>query len=212
MAIIEFFYDFSSPYSFLAMTKLPEIAARTGAVLVPKPFVLGAVFKASGNHAPATVAAKAVYVAMDVAAWADTYDVVFTIPESFPINAIKAARMVVALEDRDQAWRLTDRLFRAYWSESQDITDGGVLAKLASELGLNGAALVAQTEQQAVKDKLRAHTDDAISRGAFGAPTIYVGDQMFVGNDRLNFVERAARGEQIYRSDATLPPGARARL
>jgi 2-hydroxychromene-2-carboxylate isomerase len=199
MPTIEFFYDFSSPYSYLAAMKLPEVAHRTGATLRYRPFVLGAVFKAAGNHMPAEIAAKAAYQLKDLQAWANDYGVPFNFPDVFPLNAIKAARMAVALETEADRAKLTERVYKAYWGENKDITDVGVLAQLANEAGFDGAALVARTDQQAVKDALRANTDDAIARGSFGAPTMFVGEQMFIGNDRLVFVERAAKGEQIYR-------------
>lgn len=198
MATIEFFFDFASPYSFLAAMKLPEIAQRTEATLLPKPFVLGAVFKASGNNMPGALPAKAAYMFNDLKAWARDYGVRLQYPESWPVNAIKAARMVVALEDPTQRMQLTDRIYRAYWSDNLDITNADVLAKLASDAGLDGLGLLSQTESQPVKDRLRSYTDDAVARGAYGAPTIFVGDQMFVGNDRLHFVERAAKGERVY--------------
>lgn len=199
MATIELFYDYSSPYSYLAAMKLPEVAQRTGATLEYKPFVLGAVFKAVESHPPATVVAKAAYQLQDLQAWARDYGVPFNFPESFPINAIKAARMTIALIDHADRRRLTERIYRAYWGERQDITESAVLLRLANEAGLDGEALLAATERQEIKDQLRAYTEDAIARGSFGAPTMFVGDQMFIGNDRLPFVERAAQGERIYR-------------
>ena len=199
MATIEFFYDFSSPYSFLAAMKLPEIAQRTGATLEWKPFVLGAVFKTIGSNPPAAIPAKGAYMLQDLKAWADDYGVPFHFPSAFPINAMKAMRMVVALESQADRAKLTDRIYRAYWSENQEITESDVLAKLAAEVGFDGAALLATTEQPSVKNLLRAYTDDAVARGAFGAPAVFVGDQLFTGNDRLHFVERAARGERIYK-------------
>ena len=199
MPTIEFFYDFVSPYSFLAATQLEGLAKRTGAIIEPKPFVLGAVFKAPENRAPATVEPKAAYMLNDLDAWAALYGVPFAMPASFPALTIKAMRMVVAAGAREDAWKLTDRFFRAYYSEALDLRESDVLLKLAAEIGLDGTALLAATESPAVKDQLKAHGDDAVARGAFGAPTFFVGDQMFVGNDRLQFVERAARGERVYK-------------
>ncbi len=199
MPAIEFFYDFTSPYSYLAATQIENVAARAGVSFAPKPFVLGAVFKAVGNQGPASYPAKAAYSLKDVAAWSELYGIPFTFPDAFPINAMKAHRLVLAVADEAAAWKLSLRIYRAYWGEGQDITNVQLLADLATESGLDAPALLARTEQQDIKDRLRANTDSAIERGAFGAPTFFVGDQMFLGNDRLMFVERAARGEQVYR-------------
>lgn len=198
MALIEFFFDFSSPYSYLASTQVERVAKAAGAPFEAKPFVLGAVFKASGNTAPGAIAAKAVYIARDVGAWARTYGVPFSFNDRFPVNAIRAHRMVLAVDDPALRWRVIQRIFRAFWGENADITDAAVLATLLREAGADADAATARHETPEVKDRLRANTDDAIARGAFGAPSFFVGDELFVGNDRLPFVERAAKGERIY--------------
>jgi 2-hydroxychromene-2-carboxylate isomerase len=199
VATIEFFFDFSSPYSYLASTQVETVAERAGATFEAKPFVLGAVFKESGNPVPANVPAKAVHMLNDLGAWAREYRVPFKFNEIFPLNAIKAHRAVLAIDDQFLRWRAIQRIFKAFWVEGADIASPEVLTGLFAELGLDGAAILARTETQPIKDLLRANTDDALRRGAFGAPTFFVNGEMFVGNDRLPFVERAARGERIYR-------------
>lgn len=198
MPTIEFFYDFSSPYSYLASERIREVAARTGAAFAPKPFVLAAVFKATNpgrNFVPAQLA----HLGRDVTAWADHLGIAFAFPSQFPVNAMRAHRLVLGVDDADAAWRLAGRIFRAMWAEGRDITSDEVLAQLAAAEGLDAAALLEKSEQPEIKARLREYTDDAIARGAFGAPTMFVGDQMFFGNDRLHFVERAANGERVYR-------------
>lgn len=196
--LIEFFYDFSSPYSYLAATQLEGLSARTGAPFEHKPFVLGAVFKATGNRMPAEVQAKAQWQLKDLASWAAGYGVPFTFPDSFPIFALHAMRQTIAADEQGLGWELSKAIYRAYWGEGRDITDASLLGELAASVGLDPAALAARSESPEVKDRLRANTDDAIRRGAFGAPTFLVGDQLFIGNDRIPFVERAARGERVY--------------
>jgi len=200
MPTIEFFFDLSSPYSYLAHTQLDAIAARTGASLAAKPMVLAAVFKAAGNARPAEVAAKGLNMMRDVPAWARDYGVPFVWCNAFPFNAIKPERLILAADTlpEPKGWALTKALFTAVWGHDRDPLDPAVLVELANGIGLDGAALLAKTEEQAIKDALKANTDDAIARNAYGAPTFFVGDQMFVGNDRLAFVERAAKGERIY--------------
>lgn len=195
---IEFFFDFSSPYSYLASTQVAQVASRAGATFEAKPFVLGAVFKGSGNVMPGTVPAKAVHMLRDLGAWARDYGVPLQFNTRFPFNAIKAHRAVLAIDDEPARWRAIQRIFKAAWADDADVTDEAMLARLLDEAGCDATAALARHESQGVKDRLRALTDEALARGAFGAPTFFVGDEMFVGNDRLSFVERAARGERIY--------------
>lgn len=195
---IEFFFDFSSPYSYLASTQVAQVAARAGATFEAKPFVLGAVFKGSGNVMPGTVPAKALHMLRDLGAWARDYGVPLRFNARFPFNAIKAHRAVLAVDDEAARWRAVRRIFAATWGEDADVTDEAELGRLLGEAGCDAAAALAKCESQAVKDRLRALTDDALTRGAFGAPTFFVGGEMFVGNDRLAFVERAARGKRLY--------------
>jgi 2-hydroxychromene-2-carboxylate isomerase len=198
MPHIEFFFDFSSPYSYLASTQLEAVARRTGASFEAKPFVLGAVFKGSGNVMPGAVPAKALQMLRDLGAWARLYGVPFRFNPRFPFNAIKAHRMVLAIDDPGQRWRLVQRCFHAFWAEEADLGDEALLRQLLAECGADPEAVFARHESPEVKDRLRANTDDALGRGAYGAPTFFVGEEMFVGNDRLMFVERAARGEPVY--------------
>lgn len=196
MATIEFFYDFTSPFSYLASTQVDGIVQRTGATLVAKPFLLGAVFKAAGGHSILESPARLAHNMKDIHVWAKEYGVPFNFPTAWPANTIKAARLVAA--SGDAGWGLSKRLFNAFWAGERDITQLDVLAAIAAEAGLDADALMARIEQQDVKDQVRAWTDEAVARGAFGAPTFFVGDQMFFGNDRLAFLERAARGERLY--------------
>lgn len=199
MATIEFFYDFTSPYSYLASTQIKALADRVGAKLEPKPFALGGVFKAVGtDKIPAENPYKAQYMARDASAWARDYGVPFSFPDNFPANTIKAMRAVLVVEDPALAWKLTEALYRAYWGEGRDISQVDVLSEVLTKVGLNAADVLAGTDRPEVKAKLKANGEDAVSRGAFGAPCMFVGDQMFLGNDRLHFVERAAKGEQVY--------------
>lgn len=194
MKPIEFFFDFSSPYSYLAATQLPALAARTGASIAWKPMVLFAVFKATENEMPARVPAKARYMLSDLGRWARHYNVDFRFNSRFPVNALKAMRLVVAAEEQGRAGETALAAFRAVWAEDKDVTDPNELAVIAEQAGLDVKRAMAAIETQEVKDRLRAYTDDAIQRGAFGAPAIFVGDELFWGNDRLHFVEDAVKG------------------
>lgn len=191
MKKLEFFFDLSSPYSYLAATQVGPLADRTGATVVWKPMVLGAVFKAVGNEMPARVPHKARWMGNDLQRWADHYGVPWRWSSHFPTNAIKAMRLVLVDEGKAGAVALAG--FGAMWSEDRDITSEAELGRIAERGGLDPAAALQAIETPAIKDRLRANTDEAIARGAFGAPTMFVGDEMHWGNDRLHFVEAALR-------------------
>lgn len=190
---VEFYFDFSSPYSYLAATQLPELATRAGAKIEYRPFVLAAVFKATSNDMPAKVAAKGAYMLKDLERWAEFYGVRFKFSSHFPANTIKAMRLVLVADEQGKAASVVQGLFRAMWAEDRDINDPVVLGDIAEKAGLDPAEALAAIEKQPIKDRLRAYTDAAIAKGAFGAPAIFVGDELFWGNDRMDFVERALK-------------------
>jgi len=195
--VLDFYFDFSSPFAYLASTQVQSVAARSGAALVYKPFLLGGLFQAVGTpqvplfEMPQT---KQRHAANDMVRWAAHLGVPLKLfPSRFPMNTVKALRMVLALPNAERA-PLVDAVYRAYWAEDRDIHDAAVLADIASKLGLDGAALVAKTSDDALKRALREATDEAARLGLFGAPSFAVGDLLFWGQDRLVFVENALRG------------------
>ncbi len=194
MKRIEFFYDYASTYSYLAHREIEALAARSGAEIVFKPMVLGFVFKATGNGMPAAVPAKAAYMVHDVRRWVGRYGLQFHMPSVFPVNTIRALRAAVAALEDGTFPAYHHAVMHAYWANDQDIGDGETLAAIAAAAGLDGRRIVARAEEPAIKDRLKANTDEAVRRGAFGAPTFFVGDEMFWGNDRLEFVEEALSG------------------
>ncbi|HEX6837061.1 MAG TPA: 2-hydroxychromene-2-carboxylate isomerase [Polyangia bacterium] len=191
MKRLDFFFDLSSPYSYMAATQMKPLAEKTGAEIVWRPMVLGAVFKATGNEMPARIPAKARWMGNDLMRWADHYGVPFRFSSHFPANAIKAMRLVLVDDAKAGAVALAG--YRAMWVDDRDVTDEAVLRSVAELGGLDPAAAMQAIETPAIKDKLRANTDEAVARGAFGAPTMLVGDELFWGNDRLHFVEAALR-------------------
>jgi 2-hydroxychromene-2-carboxylate isomerase len=190
MKRIDFYFDLSSPYSYLAATQLPLVAARTGAEIGWKPVVLSAIFKATGNDMPARVATKARWMGNDLARWAEEYGVPFQFSSRFPVNAIKAMRLILVAARAGRAAEAAQAAYRALWVDDADLSDPSVLAAIARAAGLDPEAALKAIEEQPIKDLLRANTDEAIARGAFGAPTMIVGDQLFWGNDRLHHLER----------------------
>jgi 2-hydroxychromene-2-carboxylate isomerase len=193
MKPVEFFFDLSSPYSYMAATQLPALARRAGAELVYRPMVLFAVFQASGNVMPAKVPYKARWMGQDLDRWAKHYGVPFRFSSHFPVNAIKAMRLILVDDVKAQA--VTDAAFSAMWANDRNIADEAELRAIATAGGLDADQALKAIEEPRIKDRLRANTDEAIARGAFGAPAIFVGDELFWGNDRLHFVEAALKDQ-----------------
>ncbi len=191
MATLEFFYDFVSPYSYLASTRVEEVARRSGATLRYRPFLLGGVLKATSNHAPVETPAKFRYVQADIARWARRLGIPLAFPASFPFSTVLAMRCALAAEKLGRLPPFTHAMFRAAWADGRDVTLPDVIAAVGAEVGLDGTALVAAAPEH--KAALAAQTDEAVRRGSFGAPTFFVGEELFVGNDRLDFVEEALR-------------------
>jgi 2-hydroxychromene-2-carboxylate isomerase len=191
MKRVDFYFDLSSPYSYMAATQLEALGARAGAEVAWRPIVLGALFKAVGNDMPARVPNKARWMGQDLMRWAEHYGVPWQMSSHFPANTIKAMRLILVDEAKAAAVALAG--FRAMWAEDRDLTAEAELGRIAAAGGLDPAAALQAIEDPKVKDRLRANTDEAIARGAFGAPTFVVGDELFWGNDRLQFVEAALR-------------------
>jgi 2-hydroxychromene-2-carboxylate isomerase len=190
---LEFFFDFGSPTSYLAWTQLPKLAADCGAQLVWKPMLLGGVFKATGNASPVTVPAKGRWMFQDMARWARRYAVPLAMNPHFPINTLTLMRGAVGLQLRRPAdfEPYVDTVFRAMWATPCNLGDAEVLAATLQRAGFDAEALLALAGDPEVKARLVANTDEAVARGVFGAPTVFVGEQMFFGQDRLDFVREA---------------------
>lgn len=186
--VIDLFYDVGSSYSYLASTQVVRIERESGWTVRHRPFLLGAVLKASGNPMPASVAAKARWMASDMARWAKSYGVPFAVPSRFPLVTLTTQRALCAAElaGGEAALRaLTPHLMRAFWAEDRDVASAEVIAACARDAGLEPDAIVQGASTSAAKDLLRAHTDAALAKGAFGAPSFVVGDELFWGNDRI---------------------------
>jgi len=192
---LEFYFDYGSPYSYLADTQVEAIAARAGATLVRKPILLGGVFKATGNHSPIEVPAKSKWTAFDMPLWARHYGVPLQRNPFFPVNTLALMRGAVAAQLDGLFERYHPAAFKAMWVDGRNLNDPAEIASVLAAAGLDPAIFANRIQEPDVKDRLKALTDEAVGRGVFGAPTCFVGDQMFFGNDRLPFVERALKGE-----------------
>lgn len=189
---LEFFYDYVSPYSYLANSQVSEVG---GSNLVYHPMFLGAVMQATGNRPPGSVDIKGKYLRKDIARWASHYGVVYNRNPKFPQNTLKALRLAIVAQHDGVFDQVHDELFAAMFVHGSDMSDDTVLADIMNTAGLDESATFPRLADQSVKDELKANTDEAISRGAFGAPTFFVGDEMFFGNDRFGFIKEALGSE-----------------
>jgi 2-hydroxychromene-2-carboxylate isomerase len=193
MRTIEFFFDYGSPTAYLAYTQLPGIAQRTGATIVYRPMLLGGVFKATGNHSPATIPAKGAWINTDLARFAARYGVPYVRNPHFPINTLNLMRGAIAAGSEGRLVPYSDAIYRAMWADKRNMEDPIVIGGVLRDAGFDPAAMMAAIGTAEVKDRLRHNTEEAVARGVFGAPTCFVGDAMFFGQDRLDFVEEELR-------------------
>jgi 2-hydroxychromene-2-carboxylate isomerase len=196
---VDFFYDFSCPFAYLAHTQIARVCEGAGAELVFRPFLLGGVFRAIGTpDVPASTmpSAKARLNALDMQRWADHWGVPLNMPEAHPNRTVLALRAAIASGDLPRA---SKALFTAYWGLARDVSRPEVVREALDGAGLDGAALVARADDADIKDELRRRTDEAIAAGVFGAPAFLVtapgvAGELFWGQDRLFFVEKALAG------------------
>jgi len=191
--LVEYFFDVGSPTSYLAWTRLPQIAAETGAAIAWRPMLLGGVFKATGNASPVTVPAKGRWMGDDIRRWAERYGVPFRFNPHFPINTLTLMRGAAGLQLRrpEDFARYLEAIEKAMWVEQKNLGDPAVLAATLADAGFAAAEFTALVADPEVKERLIATTDEAVARGVFGAPTFFVGKAMFFGQDRLDFVREA---------------------
>jgi 2-hydroxychromene-2-carboxylate isomerase len=189
----EFFFDVGSPASYLAWTQLPAICAQTGANLVFKPMLLGGVFQATGNSSPAMVPAKGRYMTQDLTRFAQRYGVPFRMNPHFPINTLQLMRATIGMLMREPAqfMAFTDAVFTAMWVDGANLNDPATIAAELTKAGFDPADVMAMVGDAEVKAALKTNTDEAVARGVFGAPSVFVGDTLYFGQDRLDFVKEA---------------------
>ena len=194
---VEFWFDVGSPYSYLAYRALPALAAECDARIDWRPMLLGAVFKATGNHSPIEVPAKGRWALVDLQRWARRIGTTLEMNPNFPINTLVLMRAAVAMKARgdDALLRYLDAVFEAIWCMRKNMNDAQVVAEVLGAAGFDPREVLALASDAGVKDRLKADTEQAIARGVFGAPTFFVGrgggaPEMFWGQDRLDFLDR----------------------
>ncbi|PUA42089.1 disulfide bond formation protein DsbA [Pseudomonas protegens] len=190
---VEFFFDLGSPTSYLAYTQLPNICAQTGSQLEYYPMLLGGVFKSTGNASPISVPAKGRYMLQDLARFARRYQVELNFNPHFPINTLLLMRAATGVQ-----WHMPERfvefidcLFRALWVDKRNLNDAATVTQVLEQGGFDPQQILDLSHDEQVKARLKDNTDQALQRGVFGAPSMFVGNQLFFGQDRLDFVREA---------------------
>ena len=189
---LDFYFDFSSPYAFLAAQEIDALAGRHGREVAWKPFLLGVAFKDTGQQPLLNIPLKGDYARRDLPRTARRLGVPFRLPTPFPFMAVAASRAYYWLVDRDPqtARELAKAVFWAAFAEGKDMSRPEAVADLATGLGVDREALLAALVDPAMKARLRDEVSAAIGRGVFGAPTVFVDGEAFWGHDRLADVER----------------------
>jgi len=193
---IDFYFEFASPYGYLASTQIDAIGERHGCEVGWHPIMLGAAFKQTGTKPLMHTPLKGPYLLHDVPRFARLLEVPFRAPPVMPVNSLAASRACVWLQPDDPALakRLAKALYHAHWGEGRDIATSEQVAEIAGGLGVDQAALLAAVADPVVKERLRQQTEASIERGVFGSPFIFVADEAFWGADRLDQVERWLAG------------------
>ena len=194
---VEFYFDFGSPTTYLAWTQLPAICTETGATLVYRPMLLGGVFQATGNASPVTIPAKGRFMLQDLQRFAKRYRVPMQFNPNFPINTLTLMRAATALQMRqpERFEAFVAAVFKAIWVDALNMGDPSVVAKVLGDAGFDASELLQLAGEAEVKEALKANTETAVKRGVFGAPNMFVGDELFFGQDRLDFVREALLGD-----------------
>ena len=193
---LEFFYDCSLPWTYLGFTGIQPIAERHKVAIEWRPILVGGVFNAvnqavyAGREAMFSNERRMSHYQKDLKDWADYYGLSIGWPDFHPVNAVKSMRGCFIAEQSGQLVNYSKSLFEAYWGKEEDISNDEVLKAIITPLGIDETSFFEGIRDQAIKDRLRANTDELIERGGYGSPTLFInGDDMYFGNDRLPLVE-----------------------
>lgn len=197
---VEYFFDCSSPWTYLAYTRIESICERYSAALIWKPILVGGVFNSVNasvyEQRANPVAVKSAYYQKDLTDWAEHQGIVIGTPSVFPVNSVKAMRGCFVAQEKGLLSDYVGQVFHSYWTELNDISKDEVLEDILDKTGLDRTEFFQKITDQAYKDKLRANTEELVRRGGFGSPTMFVNESdMYFGNDRLVLLEATlARG------------------
>ncbi len=195
----DFYFDYGSPTSYLAWVQLPGIVERTGTTIHYKPILLGGVLKAAGNTSPMDVPAKRNWMAKDMASFARRYDVPFRLNPLFPINTLALMRGAIYAQREGFLLPYSEAMFRAMWVDTRDLSNPKEIGEVLTQAGLDAERLMTGAQEPGIKETLKVETEAAVQRGLFGAPVLFVGEEMFFGQDRLPYAEEYLRSASIER-------------
>jgi len=187
---VDYYFDVVSSASYLAWTQLPKLVEETGATINYKPLFLPGLFKATGNSSPITVPPKGKWLFDDLQRWAVHYGVPFNMNDQFPLNSLYMMRGLTAYLDDERFLDLANGFFDAMWVSNKDLTNPEVIGQCVTKAGIDPGEFMEKIGDPALKQQLSDVTKEAQDRGAFGAPTFYVGTTMYWGQDRMEFVKQ----------------------
>jgi 2-hydroxychromene-2-carboxylate isomerase len=190
---VDFYFDYGSPTSYLAYVQMPGLTKRTGATVNYKPFLLGGVYQVTTNRSPLEIPAKAKWMVADMKFFAERYQVPFQYNEHFPINTLTLMRGAIYAQREGFLIPYSNAVFRALWADGKNLGDAPVVTEVLNHADLPAGRILAATQQPEVKAALKSATEEAAMRGLFGAPTLFVGERMFFGQDRIQFIEELLR-------------------
>ena len=186
---VEFYYDFGSPTAYMAWTQLPKIASNANAKLIYVPMLLGGVFKATGNASPAFIPAKGKYMGNDLKRYAKKYAIQYKHNSFFPINTLNLMRGAIAAESLGLNEKYMETIFNGIWVEDLNMGDVSILTQQLKQNDINSDKIIELCQSDEIKNALKENTEKAVERGVFGAPTFFIGNEMFFGQDRLDWVK-----------------------
>ena len=199
MKQVEFYFDLVSPYSYLAYGRVERICRESGAELVLRPMLLGAVHKAVGLQAPIEIPSKGSYQVRDIHRWTEYYGLPMRFPEPFPLRTLKTMRAAMVCSEEGDLEAFVREAFALYWEEGgapkgfEEADEDGPIREVVRRIGKDPEEVLEGATTGEAKEALKSATAEAVERGVFGAPAFFVGDEMFWGNDRLHFVEAALK-------------------
>jgi 2-hydroxychromene-2-carboxylate isomerase len=191
---LEFYFDFGSPTAYLAYKRLGQLSEQYGLQVQYKPMLLGGIFKATGNTSPVAIPAKGAYMGQyDLPRFSARYSVPLKFNPFFPINTLNLMRGAIAAQQLGCFEQYADAVYDAVWVHEKNMGEVDIVTETLSSAGLDADAILSLSQDPDVKAQLIACTDEAVERGVFGAPTMFMDGQMYFGQDRLDFVEEALR-------------------
>ena len=190
---LEFYFDFSSPYSFLAYKQIKKIEKENFIEIKYMPIFLGGLFNLAGNKANIDIPLKAKYMIKDCKLWAEKYNIDFKFNNYFPIKTLNLMRCTLIAEKKKFEQIFIDKIFDAIWKHGMDLNDNTILEKLLKNLDLNPKTFLTEASDPKIKDELKKRTSEAFEKGIFGAPTFLINNKIFWGQDRIEFALNEAK-------------------